>query len=87
MKNDILKIFSASEISFRQNYLNFYRILSPLNFYFGLPRLTPICNPSSDSKTKLKVMKYWKFSQETKLKQKFFTYSEKEVGKFSRLGP
>ena len=27
-------------------------------------------------------MRYWKFSQKTKLKQKFFTDSEKEVGIF-----
>ena len=27
-------------------------------------------------------MRYWKFSQKTKLKQKFFADSEKEVGNF-----
>ena len=27
-------------------------------------------------------MRYWKFSQKTKLKQKFFANSEKEVGNF-----
>ena len=27
-------------------------------------------------------MRYWKFSQKIKLKQKFFDYSEKEVGNF-----
>ena len=51
-------------------------------FIFGLARLTRICNPSTDSETSLKVLKYWKFSQETKLTQKFFTYSEIEVGNF-----
>ena len=51
-------------------------------FIFGLTRLTRICNPSTDSETSLKVMRYWKFSQNTKLKQKFFTDSEKEVGNF-----
>ena len=56
-------------------------------FIFGLARLTRIFNPSTDSETLLKVMRYWKFSQKTKLKQKFFTYSEKEVEFFSRLGP
>ena len=49
---------------------------------FGLARLTRICNPSTDSETALKVRRYWKFLQETKLKQKFFTDSEKEVGNF-----
>ena len=51
-------------------------------FIFGLARLTRICNPSKDSETSLKVMRYWKFSQKSKLKQKFFTNSEKEVGNF-----
>ena len=50
---------------------------------FELARLTRICNPSADSETSLKVMKHWKFSQKTKLKQNFFTDSEKEVGNFS----
>ena len=31
-------------------------------------------------------MRYWKFSQKTKLKQKFFAYSEKEVGNFFKTG-
>ena len=51
-------------------------------FIFGLARLTRICNPSTDSETSLKVMRYWKFSQKTKLKQKFFTDTEKEMGNF-----
>ena len=51
-------------------------------FIFGLARLTRICNPSTDLETSLKVMRYWKFSQKTKLKQKFFTDGEKEVGNF-----
>ena len=51
-------------------------------FIFGLARLTRICNPSTDSKTSLKVMGHWKISQKTKLKQKLFTNSEKEVGNF-----
>ena len=51
---------------------------------FGLARLTRICNPSADLGTLLKVMKYWKFSQKTKLKQKFFANSEKQVGNFSQ---
>ena len=49
---------------------------------FGLARLPRISNPSTDSETSLKVMRYWKFSQKTKLKQKFFINSEKEVGNF-----
>ena len=49
---------------------------------FGLARLTWICNPLTDSEASLKVMRYWKFSQKSKLKQKFFTNSEKEVGNF-----
>ena len=53
-------------------------------FSFGLARLTRICNPSTDSETSLKVMRYWKFSQKTK-PEHIFTYSEK-VGQFSRLG-
>ena len=51
-------------------------------FIFGLARLTWICNQSTGSKTSLKVMRYWTFGQKTKLKQKFFTDSEKEVGNF-----
>ena len=51
-------------------------------FIFGLARLTRICNPSTDSETSLKVMRYWKSSQKTKSKQEFFTNSEKEVGNF-----
>ena len=47
-------------------------------FIFGLARLTP----STDSETSLKVLRYWKFSQKIKLKQKFFTDSEKEGGNF-----
>ena len=31
-------------------------------------------------------MRYWKFSQKTKLKGKFFTDSEKEVGIFFKTG-
>ena len=31
-------------------------------------------------------MSYWKFSQETKLKQNFFTNSEKKVGNFFKTG-
>ena len=31
-------------------------------------------------------MRYWKFSQKTKLKQKFFANSEKEVGTFFKTG-
>ena len=53
-------------------------------FIFGSARLTRICNPSTDSETLLKVMRYWKVSQKPKLKQKFFTDSEKEVGNFSQ---
>ena len=56
-------------------------------FIFGLARLTLTCNQSTDSESSLKVMRYWKFSQKTKLKQKYFTNSEKEVGNFLRLGP
>ena len=55
-------------------------------FIFGLARLTLICNPSTDSETSLKVMGYWKFSQKAKLKQKFFTDNEKEVGNFFKTG-
>ena len=44
--------------------------------------MTRICNPSTDSETSLKLMRYWKFSQKTKLKQKFFADSEKEVENF-----
>ena len=55
-------------------------------FIFGLARLTRIFHPSTDSETSLKVMRYWKFSQKTKLKQKFFTNSEKEVGNFFKTG-
>ena len=51
-------------------------------FIFGLARLTRICNPSTDSATALIVMRYWTFSQKTKLKQKIFTNSEKEVRNF-----
>ena len=72
--------FSDSEISFSKHCLNCYRILWPLNFLFI--RLTRICNPSTDFETSFKVMRHWKFSQKTKLKQKFFTNSEKEVGNF-----
>ena len=50
-------------------------------FIFGFARLTRICNPQTDSETSLKVMRYWKLSQKTKLKQKFFTNGEK-VGNF-----
>ena len=52
-------------------------------FIFGLARSTRICNPSTDSETSLKVMKYWKFSQKTKLKQIFLLMVEKS-GKFSQ---
>ena len=31
-------------------------------------------------------MRYWKFLQKTKLKQKLFTNSEKEVGNFFKTG-
>ena len=31
-------------------------------------------------------MRYWKFSQNTKLNQKFFADSEKEVGNFFKPG-
>ena len=31
-------------------------------------------------------MRSWKFSQKDKLNQKFFTYSEKEVGNFFKTG-
>ena len=31
-------------------------------------------------------MRYWKFSEKTKLKQNFFTVSEKEVGNFFKTG-
>ena len=31
-------------------------------------------------------MRYWKFSQKTKLKQNFFGNSEKEVGNFLKTG-
>ena len=55
-------------------------------FIFGLARLTRICNPSTDSETSLKLMRYWKFSQKTNLKQFFFTDSEKEVGIFFKTG-
>ena len=55
-------------------------------FIFGLARLTRICNPSTNSETSLKVMRYWKFSQKTKIKQKFFANSEKEVGNFFKTG-
>ena len=56
-------------------------------FIFGLARLTRICNPSTDSKTSLQVMKHWKYSRKSKLKQKFFTDSEIMWEIFSRLGP
>ena len=49
---------------------------------FGLARLTRICYASADSETSLNVIRYWKFSQKTKLKQNFFTNSENEVGNF-----
>ena len=83
-----MKIFSDSEISFSKHYLNCYQILWPLNFLFldYLARLTRISDPSADSETSLKVMRYWKFSQKTKLKQKIFTDSEKEVGNFFKTG-
>ena len=55
-------------------------------FIFGLARLTQICNPSTDSETSLKVMRYWKFSQKTKLKQKFFADSGKEVRNLFKTG-
>ena len=53
-------------------------------FIFGLARLTRICNPSTDSETSLKVIRYWKFSQKTNPQERFITNSEKEVGNFSR---
>ena len=31
-------------------------------------------------------MRYWKFSQKTKLKQKFLANNEKEVGNFFKAG-
>ena len=31
-------------------------------------------------------MRFWKFSQKTKVKQKFFADSEKEVGNFFKTG-
>ena len=31
-------------------------------------------------------MRYWKFSQKNKLKQKFFANSEKEMGNFFKSG-
>ena len=39
---------------------------------------------SADSETSSKVMRYWKFLQKTKLKQNFFTNSEKEVVNFPK---
>ena len=55
-------------------------------FIFGLARLTRIFNPSTDSETSVKVMRYWKFSQKTKLKQKIFTDREKEARNFFKTG-
>ena len=52
------------------------------NFIFRLARLTQICNPSTDSETSLKVMRYWKFPQKNQAKTNIFTDSEKEVGNF-----
>ena len=49
---------------------------------FGLARLIRICNPSADSETSLKVIRYWKYSQKAKVKQKFFIYGEKEMVNF-----
>ena len=47
-------------------------------FIFGLARLTRISNPSTDSEISLKVMRYWKFSRETKLKQIFLLIVKKK---------
>ena len=56
-------------------------------FIFGLARLTWICNPSTDSETSLKVMRYWKFSQKKKqAKTKIFTNGEKKWEIFSKTG-
>ena len=87
MKNDVLKFFSDYEI-FSKNYLNCYlsNILTTDFFIFGLARLTRICNPSPDSETLLKIMRYWKFSQKKKTKTKLFNNTEKEVGNFSKTG-
>ena len=55
-------------------------------FIFGLARLTRICNPSTDSETSLKVMRYWKFSQKSKLKQKFLLIVKKKWEIFFKTG-
>ena len=80
MGNYILKIFLVSEISFSKDYLNCYQINTvTTEFFFGLPRLTQISNPSTDSETSSKVRRDSKFLQETKQKHKFFADGEKEV--------
>ena len=56
-------------------------------FIFGLARLTRICNPSTDSEASLKVMRYWKLSQKTKLNKNFLLKVKKKWEIFSRLGP
>ena len=55
-------------------------------FIFGLARLTWICNPLTDSETSFKVMRYWKFSQKSKLKQNFFLIVKKKWEIFFKTG-
>ena len=87
MKNDILKIFLDSEILFSKKLLELRSNIMTTEFFIsGLARLTRICNSSTDSETSLKVMRYWKFSQKTKLKQTFLPIVKKEVRNVFKTG-
>ena len=90
-----MNIFSVYEISFSKGFLSclFFQtlglflvellsnIVTTEFFIFVFARLTRNRNLSTDLETSLKVTMDWKFSKETRQKQKFFTDSEK-VGNF-----
>ena len=82
MKNDILNFFGFRNIILQTLLELLSNLMTTDSFIFGLARLTRISNPSTDSKTSLKVMTYCKFSRKTKLKENVFTYCEKEVSNF-----
>ena len=77
----------------------FIDIMAHAKFYFNRLMLTLIFGiwaseppPGPGERLKrpgligLKLMRYWKFSQKTELKQNFFANSEKEVGNFFKTG-
>ena len=64
MKNDIFKVFFGFGNIIIQKIIELLSNIMTTEFsIFGLARLTWICNPSTDSKTSLKVMSYWKFKK------------------------